>query len=154
MGFSTDSSYDFTVSPTSGILPPCNTTSSEMREDGALISISFTAVEYGKYEHGTLIIETEEKEWRYEIKGIYPGFEAPEVSPKVDSWLDKSINEKISHLHPPKNHIKLNTTHKLLTSPRELREARKKTNASRNKKRPTDDRFKRTYTGFFDSTIG
>ena len=61
--FSTDSALSFSVSPSSGLLGPPESS------DGAAFSVSFSPVEYGRRERGRLIIQTEETTWSYEVTG-------------------------------------------------------------------------------------
>ncbi|KAG7383502.1 Cilia- and flagella-associated protein 47 [Phytophthora pseudosyringae] len=64
--FSAGSSSAFTVYPAEGELPPFGS------EDGAVFVVSFTPTGYGKMQSGQLVICTEEMQWTFNVKGVYP----------------------------------------------------------------------------------
>ncbi|KAL3657767.1 hypothetical protein V7S43_017339 [Phytophthora oleae] len=64
--FSAGSSSAFTVYPAEGELPPYGS------EDGAAFVVSFTPTGYGKMQSGQLVICTEEMQWTFNVKGVYP----------------------------------------------------------------------------------
>ncbi|KAK1930268.1 Cilia- and flagella-associated protein 47 [Phytophthora citrophthora] len=64
--FSAGSSSAFTVYPAEGELPPYGS------EDGAVFVVSFTPTGYGKMQSGQLVICTEEMQWTFNVKGVYP----------------------------------------------------------------------------------
>ena len=63
----TSSSPFFKVAPKTGRLPPSSA------EKGAALTVSFAPLDYGKlvYE-GQLVVETEEVEWRFALRGTHP----------------------------------------------------------------------------------
>lgn len=63
--FTSDSAPEFVVYPKSGMLEPYG-------KDGTNFIVSFTPTEYGKAKVGKLIIQTEEMQWSYEIRGTHP----------------------------------------------------------------------------------
>jgi hypothetical protein len=64
---------------------------------GVVFSLTFSPTEYGKYEHARLYIVTEDNQWSYDIRGVYPGFEvARNIKPKVDSHLSKAVADKLT----------------------------------------------------------
>ncbi|GMF18052.1 unnamed protein product [Phytophthora lilii] len=64
--FSAGSSSAFTVYPAEGELPPYGS------EEGAVFVVSFTPTGYGKMQSGQLVICTEEMQWTFNVKGVYP----------------------------------------------------------------------------------
>ncbi|KAG3085239.1 hypothetical protein PI125_g19289 [Phytophthora idaei] len=64
--FSAGSSSAFTVYPAEGELPPYGS------ENGAMFVVSFTPTGYGKMQSGQLVICTEEMQWTFNVKGVYP----------------------------------------------------------------------------------
>ncbi len=94
--FAADSPPEFTVTPTKGILPPMPSNESSLRRatsatsdksnsstnalGGQQISISFASTQYGKTLSGTLVIETEDMQWRYEVKGTLPQYQPPSTT--------------------------------------------------------------------------
>lgn len=63
--FTSDSAAEFQVHPKSGLLEPYG-------KEGTNFIVSFTPTEYGKAKIGRLIIQTEEMQWTYEIRGSHP----------------------------------------------------------------------------------
>lgn len=82
--FSTGSSNAFTVSPSSGVLPPANS-------DGMPLNVSFSPVRYGMLQRGLLIVETDNIIWTYDVHGSHPTFIIPNAQSKVDSHLSKKF---------------------------------------------------------------
>jgi len=78
--FSAESPSEFTISPTSGILEPYGS-------EGSNFIITFLPRTYGKIYIGKLVIETEEMQWTYEVRGDHPKYEQPSGSVKVASRL-------------------------------------------------------------------
>lgn len=87
--FTPDSPYEFTVFPNEGVLEPPN------RGEGTVFIVSFTPTEYGKTQIGRLVIQTEEMQWTYEIRGIPPEYIAPEGTAVVASRMDKSLTKNL-----------------------------------------------------------
>jgi len=99
--FSQDSASIFAISPMQGLLPRAGTA-------GALFTVSYTPVEYGKPVRGTLIILTDDMQWSYEVRGGHPHYEAPRVEhTKVDHVLDPSISMRLGRV-PQTNFLKKN----------------------------------------------
>ena len=71
--------------PKQGMLEPYG-------KEGTNFIISFTPTEYGKAKVGRLVIQTEDMQWTYEIKGSHPQYKIPEVGGgRISNRLDKSI---------------------------------------------------------------
>ena len=63
--FTADSAVEFVCHPKSGVLEPYG-------KEGTNFIVSFTPTEYGKPKIGRLVIQTEEMQWTYEIRGSHP----------------------------------------------------------------------------------
>ena len=98
--FTPESPYAFTVYPPNGILPAYN-------QEGTQLIVSFTPHEYGKTIHGTLVIQTDEMQWTYLVKGNHPQYKAPQVTTKIDNKLEPAIQQRILP-RQPKNFLKKN----------------------------------------------
>ena len=70
--FTYDSATEFNVHPKQGVLEPYG-------KDGTNFIVSFTPLEYGKQKIGRLVIQTEEMQWTYEIRGSHPQYKIPQV---------------------------------------------------------------------------
>ena len=70
--FTPDSAQDFAVHPKNGQLEPYG-------KEGTNFIVSFTPTEYGKQKIGRLVIQTEEMQWTYEIRGSHPQYKIPSV---------------------------------------------------------------------------
>ena len=70
--FSHDSSSEFSVSPREGILD-------QSGRDGTQFVVCYLPVEYGKIKIGKLIIETEEVQWVFEVRGSHLDYKPPEI---------------------------------------------------------------------------
>ena len=70
--FSHDSSSEFSVSPREGILD-------QNGREGTQFVICYLPVEYGKKKTGKLIVETDEVEWIFEVKGTHLEYKPPEI---------------------------------------------------------------------------
>jgi hypothetical protein len=71
-----ESSVDLSVSPTRGTLAAYG-------YEGTPFLISFTANHYGKVATGVLVIDTEEMQWRYAVRGVLPKYVPPKMTSKV-----------------------------------------------------------------------
>jgi hypothetical protein len=105
--FSPDSPQEFQVQPTKGVLPPMPTSIHETRQSGQAIDVSFTSSQYGKTLTGTLIIETEDMQWRYEVRGTLPKYQPPTgVRSKVNNRLradtEATLRQRVTQPTPPK----------------------------------------------------
>ena len=100
--FTPDSPYEFTVFPNEGVLEPPG------RGDGTVFIVSFTPTEYGKTQIGKLVIQTEEMQWTYEIRGIPPEYKAPEGRAVVASHMDKSLTKGLGKVSKRRNYMKSN----------------------------------------------
>lgn len=91
--FTTDSAAEFTVYPKNGQLEPYG-------KDGTNFIVSFTPTEYGKAKTGRLVIQTEEMQWNYEIKGSHPHYQIPKVQGgRIENKLSKDMQNKINSAH-------------------------------------------------------
>ena len=70
--FSHDSSSEFSVTPREGQL-------SQQGMEGTQFVICYLPVEYGKIKIGKLIIETDEVQWIFEVRGTHMDYKPPEV---------------------------------------------------------------------------
>jgi hypothetical protein len=54
--------------------------------------VSFTPTEYGKMKIGKLVIQTEEMQWTYEIRGSHPHYQIPKVQGgRIENRLSKEV---------------------------------------------------------------
>ena len=79
--FSHDSTTEFSVTPTEGILE-------QQGKKGTQFVVCYLPVEYGKVKIGKLIIETEEVMWIFEIRGSHTDYKPPDIR-------EKNINKLI-----------------------------------------------------------
>ena len=70
--FSHDSSSEFSVSPREGILD-------QSGREGTQFVVCYLPVEYGKIKIGKLIIETDEVQWVFEVRGSHLDYKPPEI---------------------------------------------------------------------------
>ena len=70
--FSHDSSSEFSVTPREGTLD-------QSGRDGTQFVVCYLPVEYGKIKIGKLIIETEEVQWVFEVRGSHLDYKPPEI---------------------------------------------------------------------------
>ena len=77
--FTPESSFDFSVEPSSGILPPSvrGDGDGEDEEDGVRFVVYCTPSSYGRVQKGRLVIKTAEYQWTYEVKGTPPAYVPP-----------------------------------------------------------------------------
>ena len=81
--FTLDSALEFKVSPSQGMLEPASS------HIGQQFAVTFAPLEYGKKFLGHLVIETDEMQWKYQIRGVNPVY----VPPLGESSLDTRIPE-------------------------------------------------------------
>ena len=70
--FSHDTSSEFSVSPREGILD-------QSGREGTQFVICYLPTEYGKVKTGKLIVETDEVEWIFEVRGTHLDYKPPEI---------------------------------------------------------------------------
>lgn len=70
--FSHDSSSEFSVTPREGTLE-------QSGRDGTQFVVCYLPVEYGKIKIGKLIIETDEVQWVFEVRGTHLDYKPPEI---------------------------------------------------------------------------
>ena len=70
--FSHDSSSEFSVTPREGTLD-------QNGRDGTQFVVCYLPVEYGKIKIGKLIIETDEVQWVFEVRGTHLDYKPPEI---------------------------------------------------------------------------
>ena len=118
--FTVDSANTLHVEPSSGILEPYGT-------DGTEFVLSYAPQEYGVYEKGKLIIQTEECQWIYNVFTKHPDYSAPDnVSSKLDNKLDPYLAQSLgSSKLAKKNIIAENMKSKNLLKGRERNEKAK-----------------------------
>lgn len=91
--FTSDSAAEFSVYPKSGQLEPYG-------KEGTNFIVSFTPTEYGKAKTGKLVIQTEEMQWTYEIRGSHPHYQIPKVQGgRIENRLSKEVVNKMSNAH-------------------------------------------------------
>ena len=117
--FTPDSPYEFTVFPNEGVLEPPG------RGDGTVFIVSFTPTEYGKTQVGKLVIQTEEMQWSYEIRGIPPEYKAPEGTAVVASRMDKSLTRNLGKVSKKRNYLKRNMDVKKVVEDNQQRRRRR-----------------------------
>eukprot|EP00002_Diphylleia_rotans_P030530 TRINITY_DN6284_c0_g1_i1.p1 TRINITY_DN6284_c0_g1~~TRINITY_DN6284_c0_g1_i1.p1 ORF type:complete len:2909 (+),score=517.05 TRINITY_DN6284_c0_g1_i1:178-8904(+) len=95
---------EFSVYPSAGSLPPMNST------DAAMFIVSFTPHAYGKTLVGTLVIQTEETQWTYEIRGSHPQYEppSPPAGHRIDNRLPTEVDQHLSSPIARRNFIQEN----------------------------------------------
>jgi hypothetical protein len=78
--FAPGSSSHFKVTPTVGVLAPFGSSGTEF-------VISYAPVQYGPRDIGTLIVMTDDAQWNYDIKGVYPdvSIDKSQISSKLHS---------------------------------------------------------------------
>merc|ERR1740121_1579087 len=88
--FDAESAYEFTVSPTSGVLEPSGTS-------GTTFIITYKPTEYGKPVQGKLIVQTEDVYWSYLVRGTHPKYSAPVADkPKVATRHSKEVLQEMA----------------------------------------------------------
>jgi len=74
--------------------------------DGTNFIVSFTPTEYGKAKVGKLVIQTEEMQWTYEIRGSHPHYKIPEVSGgRIQNKLSKEVANVMKQNHDEKKNF-------------------------------------------------
>jgi hypothetical protein len=76
--FTADTPSEFTVKPSSGMLVPEHS----MTESDNRIVIGYKPAFYGRTHCGTLLVETTEGTWIYELRGAIPKYQSPQVDGK------------------------------------------------------------------------
>ena len=90
--FSAESPQEFSVVPVKGILPPIAGNIGETKASGQSMTVSFVSSQYGKTLVGYLVVDTEEMQWRYEVRGTLPKYQPPtNVTSKVSSRLRPEV---------------------------------------------------------------
>lgn len=86
--FTPESPQEFSVAPAKGTLPPMPSNINETRKAGQQIAVNFTSSQYGKTLVGHLIVDTDDMQWRYEVRGTLPKYQPPtNVRSKVQNRL-------------------------------------------------------------------
>ena len=99
--FTPDSPYEFTVYPNEGVLEPPG-------HDGTNFIVSFTPTEYGKTQIGRLVIQTEEMQWTYEVRGTPPLYVPPTGKTTVNTRMDPNLTKNLGKIKK-KNFMRANT---------------------------------------------
>lgn len=85
--FTAESPQEFSVTPAKGTLPSMPS-SQTARGSGTTFSVGFSSTQYGKTLVGFLMIDTDEMQWRYEVRGTLPKYQPPtNVPSKVQNRL-------------------------------------------------------------------
>jgi len=85
--FTLDSPMEFSVSPASGLMDA---------DDETDFTVTFAPREYGKDMVGRLVIQTEEMQWLYDVRGTRPQYKVPEGQTRVDCRLSDQTQEKLA----------------------------------------------------------
>lgn len=97
--FTADSAAEFVVYPKNGLLEPYG-------KEGTNFIVSFTPTEYGKAKIGRMVIQTEEMQWTYEIRGSHPQYRIPEVGGgRIANRLSKDVVKTIKAKHAQKKNF-------------------------------------------------
>ena len=101
--FTADSAAEFAIHPKAGMLEPYG-------KDGTNFIVSFTPTEYGKAKIGKMVIQTEEMQWTYEIRGSHPHYKIPEVGGgRIANKLSKDVVRQMKEKQATKkNFLKQN----------------------------------------------
>lgn len=97
--FTADSAAEFVVYPKSGMLEPYG-------KEGTNFIVSFTPTEYGKAKIGKLIIQTEDMQWSYELRGSHPQYKIPEV--KGGRFINNRLSKDILKILKERHEVKKN----------------------------------------------
>lgn len=108
--FTAESAAEFAVNPKQGVLEPYG-------KDGTTFIVSFTPTEYGKAKIGKLVIQTEEMQWTYEVRGSHPHYRIPEVGGgRIENKLSKDVVRHIKQKQQvKKNFVKQNMRNALFS---------------------------------------
>lgn len=99
--FTADSATEFICHPKQGLLEPYG-------KEGTNFIVSFTPTEYGKAKVGRLVIQTDEMQWTYEIRGSHPQYKIPQAQGgRIQNKLSKELTSKMLH-HEKKNFLRDN----------------------------------------------
>ena len=94
----------FKARPTTGTLKPYGS-------DGTRFIIDFTPSEYGKNYSAQLVIDTDDMQWIYELRGSFPVYKPPETGSlpvHVETHLSRDVEENLSVYRPARNFAQLN----------------------------------------------
>lgn len=94
--FTPGSPHEFSIQPTNGILAPAGS-------EGSEFVLSFTPHEYGKVLIGKLVIQTEDMQWLYEVRGGPQDYKIPKGISKIDNKLDQEATNKLQTRKSPLN---------------------------------------------------
>jgi len=114
--FTADSAAEFVIYPKSGMLEPYG-------KEGTNFIVSFTPTEYGKAKVGKLMIQTEEMQWSYEVRGSHPQYKIPEVQAGkfIHNKLSKNILKVLKERHDVKKNFLKENLKKVKNSPQKQR---------------------------------
>lgn len=87
--FTPDSAPEFSVHPKRGVLEPLGS------KEGTNFLVNFSPLEYGKPVVGFLVIQTDDMQWTYEIRGSHPRYVPPEGHHYLDNKLSGAAKKKI-----------------------------------------------------------
>ena len=82
------SSSEFSVTPREGTLD-------QSGRDGSQFVICYLPVEYGKIKIGKLIIETDEVQWIFEVRGTHLDYKPPEVKKTDLTKMTKAMENRL-----------------------------------------------------------
>lgn len=105
--FTPDSPDEFVVFPETGVLEPASS-------NGTMFVVSFTPTRYGRTIIGKLLIQTDDMQWTYEVRGTHPFYEPPVGVGKVQNKLAPSEQRELDRAAEQrrrKNFIKDNVEH-------------------------------------------
>lgn len=100
--FTADSAVEFACHPKQGLLEPYG-------KEGTNFIVSFTPTEYGKQKIGRLVIQTEEMQWTYEIRGSHPQYKIPHASGgRIENKLSQDLLQVMNANKSKKNFMRSN----------------------------------------------
>lgn len=99
--FSHDSTSEFSVTPREGTLD-------QSGRDGSQFIICYLPVEYGKIKIGKLIIETDEVQWIFEVRGTHLDYKPPEVKKTNVLKMTKATENRLLNRDKTKDQNKKN----------------------------------------------
>eukprot|EP00818_Percolomonas_sp_WS_P004310 CAMPEP_0117456020 /NCGR_PEP_ID=MMETSP0759-20121206/11661_1 /TAXON_ID=63605 /ORGANISM="Percolomonas cosmopolitus, Strain WS" /LENGTH=2921 /DNA_ID=CAMNT_0005249345 /DNA_START=158 /DNA_END=8920 /DNA_ORIENTATION=- len=87
--FTPESPFDFSVEPERGVLAANG-------YEGTQFIVAYTATEYGKSRQGTLVIDTNEMQWRYNIRGLLPPtIRSPQIKSRIENKLSSETKRAL-----------------------------------------------------------
>mmetsp|Transcript_18627 Transcript_18627/g.36432 ORF Transcript_18627/g.36432 Transcript_18627/m.36432 type:complete len:3020 (+) Transcript_18627:106-9165(+) len=86
--FTPESAMEFKVFPKRGVLEPLGSV------EGTNFLVSFSPVEYGKPVMGLLVIQTDDMQWSYEVRGTHPRYVPPSGHHHIDNRISADVRRQ------------------------------------------------------------